>query len=142
MNVWNFTGNLGKDSEVLSLPSGGVMCKFSVAVTSGYGDKKKTTWANCGMFGKQAEGALPSYLTQGASVAVTGEVTLEEWKGQDGTTQKSLKVNVLKIDLLGSSQGKNAPASRGATTHQNNAARQQPQQQAPAAEDWDSEIPF
>jgi single-strand DNA-binding protein len=145
MNVWNFTGNLGKDSEVKFLPSGEAICTFSVAVSSGYGDKKKTTWANCALFGKQAASSLPSYLTQGTSVAVSGELTLDEWKGQDGTTQKSIKVNVLKIDLLGSSQGKNAPAAQGAAAHQNNAARQQPQQQAPAGFDDPAvfdDIPF
>lgn len=112
MNIWNFTGNLGKDSEVRYAPSGDAICTFSVAVSSGYGDKKKTTWANCAIFGKQASGNLPSYLTAGTSVAISGEVTLDEWQAQDGSKQKSLKVNVIKIDLIGSSQGKNAPHAR------------------------------
>ncbi len=112
MNIWNFTGNLGKDSEVRYAPSGDAVCTFSVAVSSGYGDKKKTTWANCAIFGKQAAGNLPSYLTAGTSVAISGEVTLDEWQAHDGSKQKSLKVSVIKIDLIGSSQGKNAPHAR------------------------------
>lgn len=140
MNIWNFTGNLGKDAEVKYLPSGEPICTFSVAVTSGYGDKKKTTWAGCAIFGKQAASALPTYLTQGTSVAVSGEITLDEWQGQDGTKQKSLKVNVLKIDLIGSSQGKNTPVTQG-TQPQNNATRQQPQQTS-NYELPDDDIPF
>lgn len=138
MNIWNFTGNLGKDSEVKYLPSGEPICTFSVAVKSGYGDKQKTTWANCALFGKQASGQLPEYLTQGTQVAVSGEVCLEEWES-NGVKNKALKVNVLKIDLIGSSQGKNAPLSQ--------AKRQKQQQSSPAQQrggfdDFDSDIPF
>lgn len=148
MNIWNFTGNLGRDSEVKYLPSGDAICTFSVGVSSGYGDKKKTTWANCALFGKQAAGTLPSFLTVGTSVAVSGEVTLEEWAAQDGTKKSTLKVNVLKVDLIGSSQGKNAPQAQAAQAYQqNNAAIQRPQQapQQPAGfNDWDDseQIPF
>ncbi len=108
MNIWNFTGNLGKDSEVKYLPSGEAICTFSVAVTSGYGDKKKTTWANCALFGKAASGNLPQYLTQGTSVAVSGEVTLDEWE-KDGVKNKALKVKVINVDLIGSAEKKQEP---------------------------------
>lgn len=138
MNIWNFTGNLGKDGEVKYLPSGEAICTFSVAVSSGYGDKKKTTWANCAIFGKQASGTLPSYLTQGTSVAVSGEVTLEEWQGQDGSKQKSLKVSVIKIDLIGSSQGKNSPQNAS----QQRAPVHSSQQQPAGFDSFDDDIPF
>ena len=59
MNNWNFTGNLGKDAETKTTPSGTSVCTFSVAVKSGYGDNQKTTWANCSLFGKRAESGLP-----------------------------------------------------------------------------------
>lgn len=122
MNIWNFTGNLGKDCEVRYLPSGEAICTFSVAVSSGYGDKSKTNWANCVQFGKAAAGKLPEYLTSGTKVAISGELSLDEWTAQDGTKKNSLKVNVLKLDLIGSSaqkqehaaplaQNKNAPAA-------------------------------
>lgn len=122
MNIWNFTGNLGKDSEVKYQKSGDAICTFSVAVSSGYGDNKKTTWANCALFGKQAASTLPQYLTQGTSVAVSGEVTLEEWQGQDGKKQKTLKVNVLKIDLIGS--GSQKKPQQGNSSQQHNSPQQ------------------
>ena len=106
------------------------VCSFSVAVTSGYGDKKKTTWVACALFGKRAEGGLPQYLKKGASVGVSGEATLDEWQGNDGTIQKMLKVNVDKLDLLGSQkQQSNQP---------------QIQQQPPAQLDqsFEDDIPF
>ena len=104
MNTWCFTGNLGQDCERKALSSGKSVCEFSVGVSSGYGDKKKTTWAKCALFGKAAEGKLPEYLVKGAKVAVTGEVTLEEWAGKDGATRYTLRVAVNTIDLIGSKQ--------------------------------------
>jgi single-strand DNA-binding protein len=133
MNKFIFTGNLGKDAEVKVTQSGMHVCSFSVAVKSGYGDKQKTTWANCALFGKRAEGQLPQYLKKGAQVCISGQLTLDEWKGDDGTTQKSLKVNVDDLDLIGGRSEPSAPAQR------------QPQQQAPAApgdDDAFSDIPF
>lgn len=130
MNIFTFTGNLGKDCEVKTTQSGMSVCSFSVAVTSGYGDKKKTTWVACALFGKRAEGGLPQYLKKGASVGVSGEATLDEWQGNDGTIQKMLKVNVDKLDLLGSQkQQSNQP---------------QIQQQPPAQVDqsFEDDIPF
>lgn len=111
MNIWNFTGNLGKAAEIKHLQNGEPICVFSVAVTSGYGDKKKTTWANCALYGKQASGSLPQYLNTGTSVAISGEVTLEEWE-TNGIKNKALKVNVLKIDLIGGPDKKQDQAPR------------------------------
>jgi single-strand DNA-binding protein len=141
VNKFIFTGNLGKDAEVKVTQSGMSVCSFSVAVKSGYGDKEKTTWANCALFGKRAEGQLPQYLKKGAQVCISGQLTLDEWKGDDGTTQKSLKVNVDDLDLIG---GK-SDGQQGGSTQINNQpipAQRQPQQQAPADDSSFDSIPF
>ena len=172
MNVWNFTGNLGKDAEVKYTAGGMAVASFSVAVTSGYGDKEKTTWVNCGLFGKRAEGALPQYLLKGAQVAISGEAFLDEWE-KDGVTNRMLKVNVDKLDLIGgrsdnapaqqqrqvpqqrpqqAPQQQNRPAPQQQQRPQQNQGQQQqynqqPQQQSqnqqpPMEEGWDDDIPF
>tara|TARA_R110002153_G_scaffold78418_5_gene200827 strand:+ start:777 stop:1205 length:429 start_codon:yes stop_codon:yes gene_type:complete len=121
MNIFTFTGNLGKDCEVRSTQSGMSVCGFSVAVKAGYGDNQKTTWVACTLFGKRAEGQLPQYLTKGAQVAISGEAFMDEWQ-KDGVTNKMLKVNVDKLDLIGGVQ-QQAPQQRPQ-------AQQQPQPQA------------
>lgn len=142
MNIWSFTGNLGKDSEVVYLPSGEPICKFSVAVKSGYGEKQKTTWANCSIYGKQAASTLPDYLTTGTQVAISGEVCLEEWEN-NGVKNKALKVNVLKIDLIGSSQGKNAPQNYKPANQSASKPAQSAQHSPPAGfDDFEDSIPF
>lgn len=100
MNNWNITGNLGKDAEVKSLPSGTTVCEFSLAVKSGYGDKEKTNWANCVIFGKKAEGRLPEFLKKGAQVAISGELELQEWENDKGKGSK-LSLVVSELDLIG-----------------------------------------
>lgn len=109
MNLFVATGNLGKDAEVKYTQGGTAVCTFSLAVKSGYGDKEKTTWLSCSLFGKRAEGQLPQYLTKGTQVCVAGEIHLDEWQGHDGSTNKVLKMNVDKLDLIGGKQNTSPP---------------------------------
>jgi len=153
MNIFSFTGNLGKDCEVKTTQSGSTLCEFSVGVSSGYGDKQKTTWANCVIFGKRAEGKLPEHLTKGQKVAISGELTQETWQKTDGGTGFKLKVVVNSLDLIGVREQPSAPAQPQQRAPQQPAqkpAPQQvtPQQPAPSQEepyDFDSDldrIPF
>ena len=129
MNLLAFTGNLGKDAEVKYLANGTAICEFSVAMKSGYGDKEKTNWVRCVLFGKRAEGQLPQYLLKGAQVAVTGELELQEWEGQNGKGA-ALSVRVESLDLIGGKQqGQSSQAQNGYAPQQQ--APQQQYQQAP-----------
>lgn len=137
MNIFTFTGNLGKDAEVKRLSSGSVVCEFSVAVKSGYGDKEKTNWVRCAIFGKKAEGQLPIYLLKGTQVAVSGELELQEWEGQNGKGA-ALSVRVDNLDLIsGKQQGQNTSTQKQGgyqQPQQQPAYQQQPQQQSYAAQ--------
>lgn len=95
MNTFCFSGHLGGDCEVKSV-SGTTLCKFSVAVKSGYGDKAQTIWIGCDIWGKQAEGKLPEYLKKGQQVVVSGELSSREHEGKT-----YLGVRVASIDLVG-----------------------------------------
>jgi single-strand DNA-binding protein len=154
MNNFIFSGNLGKDAEQKFLSNGTAVLSFSVAVKSGFGDKEKTTWVSCGLFGKRAEGALAQYLVKGAQVLISGEAFLDEWE-KDGVTNKMLKVNVDKLDLIG---GRSDSAPQQASRPQQSAPQPQaprqapqrpapqqlaPQQgSAPAIDEWQDDIPF
>lgn len=100
MNIFTFTGGLGADAETKSTQGGTSVCSFPVAVNSGYGENKKTTWVRCNLFGKRAEGNLPNYLVKGAQVAISGELTLEQWES-NGEKKSALKLNVNSLDLIG-----------------------------------------
>lgn len=100
MNVFNFTGGLGRDSEVRHTPKGDAINSFSVAVNSGYGDKAITSWVNCNLWGKQAESLAP-YLKKGTKVAISGELTNRPYTTKDGAEKFSLEVRVNSLTLIG-----------------------------------------
>ena len=137
MNIFTFTGNLGKDCEVKYLQSGTATCTFSVAVKSGFGDNVKTSWPRCTIFGKRAESKLPEYLKKGAQVCVSGELSLDEWQDQGGTTQRMLSVNVREIDLIGGNTQSAAAPTPSAAQPSAQGNFQQPDNFDP-----DQDIPF
>lgn len=108
MNVWTFTGYLGRDAEQRFTASGDSIVNFSVAVDSGFGDKKQTTWPRCALFGKRGT-ALVSHLAKGTLVAISGEPSLREWEDKDGASRVSFEVRVSELTLLG---GKDRSASQ------------------------------
>jgi len=123
MNNWNFTGNLGNDCDTRFLASGDAVTSFSVAVKSGYGNNEKTVWAKCAIFGKRGESLAP-FLVKGTSVAVCGELSLNEWTDKEGKTRTQVQVRVQDVTLMG--------------------GRRPEQEGKPATkqDDPDSEIPF
>lgn len=100
LNVWCFTGRLGRDAEIRHLSTGSQVLEFSLAVDVGFGDKKTTIWPKCSMFGDRG-GKLAQYLTKGTQVAVSGEVNLREWQDRDGGKRSTLEVRVDKVEMIG-----------------------------------------
>ena len=98
MNNWNFIGNIGNVRDLKYTPAGKAVFSFSVAVQSGWGDNEKTSWANCTLWGNQAESLSP-YIRKGERIGIVGEVTLREWTS-DGKSGTSLDVNVKEVTLL------------------------------------------
>jgi len=134
MNLLSFTGRIGADSEIKTTQSGTTICSFPVALESGWGDNKKTSWPRCNIFGKKAEGNLPKYLVKGQEVAITGELSLETWQSKDGENKSALKVAVNTIDLVG-----NKPERQDNYSQQQPPAPPVPQ---PGGGSFDDDIPF
>jgi single-strand DNA-binding protein len=100
-NVFSFTGTIGRDAEVRYTPAGMAVLSVTVANNVGFGDKQQTLWVRVALFGKRAEGQLATYLKKGQQVFVSGELTQNEYKANDGTTKTSLELNANIIDLVG-----------------------------------------
>lgn len=99
MNVWSFIGRVGKDAELSYVGQGNALLSFSVAVDSGYGDKKATTWTRVQVWGKRGEG-LNGKILKGDRIGIVGEVTLREYEGKNGKGV-SLEVRASEVTLLG-----------------------------------------
>lgn len=134
MNNLNFTGRLGKDCEQRFTAGGDAVTSFAAAFDSGYGDKKITTWVNCSIWGKRGESVAP-YLTKGAQVAISGELTNRPYTAKDGSEKYSLDVRVNDLTLIGGKQ--EAQQSAQPTRSQPAPARQ-----AQGVEDMEDDIPF
>lgn len=134
MNSLNFTGNLGRDCETRFTPGGDAITSFSVALTSGYGEKKITSWMNCSVWGKRGEAVAP-YLKKGTQVAISGELALRPYTNKDGIEKVSPDVRVNDLTLLGgrSTESAHAPSE----------PKQKPNEQTGSGfDDFESDIAF
>lgn len=111
MNVLNAIGGIGKDADIRFTPGGEMVCQFSFALTSGYGDKQVTTWLNCNLWGKRAETLAPMLL-KGTRVGITGELTNLQYTDKSGNEKYSLEVRVSDVTLLGKKDGSTGSAQR------------------------------
>lgn len=81
MLILTLAGNTGKDAEFKTTQDGKEFCSFSVGVSTGYGDRKATTWVDVTKWGKGAEG-LSRILRKGSKVTVSGEMSTREHNGK------------------------------------------------------------
>ncbi len=81
-------GNLTRDPELKSLPSGMQVCSFSLATNRVYKDRdgkraESTDYHNVVVFGRQAETSA-QYLKKGASAYVEGRLQTRSWEADGG----------------------------------------------------------
>lgn len=82
-------GNLTRDPEMRSLPSGIQVASFSVATNRVWTDKngakqENADYHNVVVFGKQAEN-IGKYLKKGSSALIEGRMQTRSWDAADGT---------------------------------------------------------
>lgn len=101
MNVWLATGRVGRDAELRTTNTGKKVLGFTLANETGFGERKKTQWADCQIWGPRAE-ALANFIKKGDKLTVSGELTLEEFTRRDGTPGSKLSLDVKEVELDGS----------------------------------------
>lgn len=82
-------GNLTRDPELKSLPSGIKVCSFSLATNRVWKDKngakqESADYHNIVVFGRQAE-TVAQYMKKGNSMLVEGRMQTRSWDDKDGT---------------------------------------------------------
>ena len=98
MNKVFINGNLTKDMDVKVLSNGNYVGKFTIANTVGYGDKKKTYFIPCTLFGKRVE-SLEKILLTGAGVSVEGQLDYTSVKDEQGNWKNYTNVIVTEIEI-------------------------------------------
>jgi single-strand DNA-binding protein len=107
-NVMSFVGNIGRDAELKDTSNGSRVLTVAVANTVGFGDKQKTIWFRVQLWGQRGEKLAP-FLRKGQQVFVSGEMSLNEFTGNDGVKKTTVELNASVIDLVGKKDS-SAPA--------------------------------
>lgn len=124
MKSITIAGNVGKDAVTRSAGDSNVT-SFPVAVSDGFGDKKKTIWFDCSMWGARGE-KVAQYIVKGGQVCVSGDLSTRE---HEGKTYLTVRVN--ELTLMGGGTGKPEAGTQSSSANQSFAAA-----------DLDDEIPF
>jgi single-strand DNA-binding protein len=111
------TGNLTRDPELRSLPSGTSVCKLRVAVNSRRKDASSGEWVDkpnyfdVTVWGAQGENCA-NYLSKGRPVAISGRLEWREWEAQDGGKRQAVEIIADSVQFLGS-RGDNPGGGNG-----------------------------
>jgi single-strand DNA-binding protein len=111
MNIVIFQGRTTKDIELRYTGDNLAIGKFSIAVDTGYGDKKKTNFFNCTTFGKQAE-TMQKYVTKGQKILVECEALQNTYTDKNGNNVNTVDFRVKSFEFCESAKSDTpAPAN-------------------------------
>jgi single-strand DNA-binding protein len=102
MNRVQLIGNLGKDAEVKTMPSGSTLTSFSVATEERYKDKDsnwqhKTTWHRVAIWDAKPH---VQALHKGQRVYIEGSIDVREYTGSDGVKKTTTEIKAFSVEIL------------------------------------------
>ncbi|MDR1498113.1 MAG: single-stranded DNA-binding protein [Puniceicoccales bacterium] len=116
-------GNITRDPEMRTLPTGMAITKFGLAINRVYttkeGDRREeVTFIDIDSFGKQAE-TIAKYCTKGSALLVEGRLRLDQWDDKNtGEKRSRLGVTLEGFSFLNSRSG--TPGSTDSSGSSNN----------------------
>ncbi len=119
LNKAMLIGNLTRDPETRSTPSGQQVTSFSVATNFTWTDQagqkqEKAEFHNIVAWRKLAE-ICSQYLKKGSKIYVEGRLQTNEWTGQDGAKKYRTEIVADNMIMLDSKGGNFQPNQPGAT---------------------------
>src|SRR5688500_9691168 len=99
-------GNLTRDPETKTLPSGTTLSEFGLAVSRHYKtaageEREDTCFLDCTAFGKQAE-VIQRFCNKGKPLFVEGRLKYDQWDDKNGGGKRSkISVVVENFQFLG-----------------------------------------
>lgn len=106
------TGNLTRDPELRSLPSGTSVCELRIGVNSRRKDAASGEWVdkpnyfNIKVYGPQGENCV-RYLKKGRQVCVDGRLDWREWETEAGK-REAVDIIADSVQFLGSREDSGA----------------------------------
>jgi single-strand DNA-binding protein len=146
-------GNLTRDPELRSIPSGQQVASFSLAVNRTWknanGEQQEAVdYIDCNAWGKPAE-IITQYMTKGSAILVSGRLQQRTWE-QEGQKRSKVEVVVEDFNFVGGNgDGGQSGGSRSANTSTSSSSTAPAKkEEAPAPDDLGNEpinlddIPF
>ncbi len=152
LNKVQLIGNLGRDPEIKTFPSGDQVANVTIATTERWKDKQSgepkehTEWHRVTFNGRLAEIA-GQYLRKGSSVYIEGSLRTRKWTDQAGVEKYATEIRADQMQMLGgradgsAAAGGGAPAQRAPAPAAARAPAAAPRA-APGFGDMDDDIPF
>ena len=100
------TGNLTRDPELRTLPSGMSVCSLRIASNTRRKDNSTGEWVDkpnyfdVTVWGAQGENCA-RFLAKGRPVAIDGRLEWREWQDQQGNNRQSVEIVADNIQFLG-----------------------------------------
>lgn len=110
-------GNLTRDPEVRTTPTGLKIAKLGLAVNRRYRNrenelKEETTFVDIDAFGSQAE-TLERYCQKGSPLFVEGRLRLDQWQTNTGENRSKLNVVLENFQFIGGRSDSGVGESQG-----------------------------
>jgi single-strand DNA-binding protein len=157
-------GNLGKDPETRTFPSGGRVCNVTIATSERWKDKQTgemkeaTEWHRV-VFNDRLAEIAGEYLRKGSQVYVEGSLRTRKWTDKDGVEKYTTEIRADEMKMLGKREGMGGPSGDDEGGYDSAPRRAAPAARSPAPaaqrsggggaakpasgfDDMDDDIPF
>lgn len=140
-------GNLVRDPELKTLPSGTALCKMSIASNRSYksdnGYQKEVSYFDIVAWGKSGENCA-QYLKKGSGIRVIGRLKQERWTGKDGGIKSRIVIHSDSVEFKSVNQVNNNPAQPGCIHKDEYRVIQavKSQEVSNSEDNFDDDIPF
>jgi single-strand DNA-binding protein len=100
LNKCLLIGNLGRDPEIHTFPSGDRVCNLALATSESWTDKnsgerkEKTEWSRIVIYNDKIVEVAEKYLTKGSKVYIEGALQTRKWTDKDGNERYQTEVVV------------------------------------------------
>ena len=117
-------GNITRDPELRSTPSGAQVCGFSVAVNRTYKDnsganQESVSFIDCSAWGRAGE-IIAQYAKKGSGILVSGRLEQRSWEDKEGQKRSRVEIVVEDFNFVGGNG--DGGASGGSRSSSNSAS--------------------
>jgi single-strand DNA-binding protein len=101
LNICHFIGNLTRDPEIRTTPSGKKSANFSLAINKRYNGQETTSYLDLTAWDTTADFA-EKHLTKGRCIYAEAEARQDTWTDKNGITQRKTRFTVRTLQPLDS----------------------------------------